>query len=248
MRDKWQFVQGRKMASRLNIVLLEAGRMRLTSQALVSLATNTRTPYCLTVVKDGESLGGTIAGSRDPHNEQVLDNPKPGCTGAARNAGIEAARERFGTDGLLYLSDNDVYFQPGWDKALLAAWQMGYDFGFRIIGGGCHPYHLFNKRASYKYVSNGQLYEVQSREAISGYSWLLDWQTFDKYGPLDAFALGVRQSEDWTMCRKVVEDKFYVGSVVPEVVVHTGLTDSFGQRPPGWELMAQRIPEGVIAE
>jgi glycosyltransferase involved in cell wall biosynthesis len=229
-------------ALRLNVVMLVRDRWRLSQQALASLAANTRSEWRLTVVDDAseEPVGEWL---RSDTHICVIRNEVSRGTGWARNKGIKAAREAFGTDNLLALSDNDVWFAPGWDTALLHAYRNQPEF--RIIGGGCHPY-LQAHQPQHRYVCDGKWYVLFSRDAVSGYSWLLDWETYDKYGPFDQHALGVRQSEDYAVCRKVVADGFYVGSIVPEVVIHAGLTDTFGQKPPGWELIDRNRRPGVL--
>jgi hypothetical protein len=233
----------------LNVVMLVAGRTRLTNQAVRSLVEHTSVEFTLTVVLEpGYEWHMPFPLLSNCLGEQLLDNPLPHCTGAARNAGVEAAREHFGTGDLLYLSDNDTWYAPGWDIALLKA-HDAYGDQAKIIGGGCHPFLQVRKSGLHGWFQlNGQPYGLHEREAISGYSWLLEWETWDRWGPLDAHAQGVRQSEDFAMCQKVRKDGYVVASLLPEVVVHTGLTDSFGQKTPGWELMEKAIPEGVIAE
>lgn len=229
---------------RLNIVMLVRDRKALTIQAIRSMYKNKVAPnFDLTVVDDASSelVNNWIA--RTPNvSMHVIRNEVSAGTGAARNQGVLAARARFGDDNLLYLTDNDVFFQPGWDKVLLAAHDQFR--GFKIIGGGCHP---FMQPHDMPYLGvAGTEHRMTSRDAVSGYSWLLDWGTWDTYGPLESNALGVRQGEDWSMCQRIRKAGYYVGSVTPEVVLHTGVTDTFGERPPGWGLIeAAKVP-GVI--
>lgn len=221
----------------ISVVMLVRDRLRLTRQALDSLTRNSRDSgrHINLLIVDDASRPITqkwLDTWMVSHEAQLIRHEESRGTGWARNIGVAAARELFGTDNLLYLSDNDVFFMPGWDDALLA---MHYQFGnvFKIIGAGCHPF--LQPSATSPETSTG--YRMTTRDAVSGYSWLLDWDTWNRFGPLDAHALGVRQSEDWAMCRKVVDAGYFVGSIVPEMVIHTGLTDTFGEHPPGWEIM-----------
>lgn len=235
------------MSARLNVVMLARDRHRLTEQAVNSMYKNRTQDFDLTIVDDASD----IPVSQWFHASQghVIRNEVSAGTGAARNQGIASARRMFGDCGLLYLSDNDVYFEPGWDAVLLAAHATFPNV--KIIGGGCHPFmqpapqrHSFLGGAG----SLQLIYRMTYRDAISGYSWLLDWETWDRFGPLDANAPGVRQGEDWAMSQRVVQGGYAVGSVLPEVVLHCGVTDTFGERPPGWELIERSRKEGIIYE
>ena len=233
----------------ITVVMLVRDRLRLTKQSVESLMHNSMTRLNVLIVDDA-SLSPTRdwlieLACRWPASIQIVRHEESRGTGYARNIGVAAARELYGTDSLLYLSDNDVFFLPGWDEALIAT--HDYFGGFKIIGGGCHPF-LQASDVSCEVI---QGYQMATRDAISGYSWLLDWSTWDEFGPLDAHALGVRQSEDWAMCQKVRKAGYFVGSIVPEMVLHTGLTDTFGEHPPGWELMRDTRDarmKGVIYE
>jgi hypothetical protein len=85
-------------------------------------------------------------------------------------------------------------------------------------------------------------------DAVAGYSMLMSWQTWDKYGPFDQHAVGVGQSEDFAVCQKVLKDGYRVGYVSPPVLTVTGLTNTLGGKVPGWEQLKALVPEGVIAE
>ena len=105
----------------------------------------------------------------------------------------------------------------------------------KIVGGGCHPFLRANNRGLENTILGA--WTMETRDAVSGYSWMLDWQTWYEFGCLDAVAEGVRQSEDYAYCQKIIKAGYEVGSIVPEVIVHTGITDTFGATPPGSELM-----------
>lgn len=238
----------------LNVVMLVRDRERLTRQAIQSLYRNRTQDFFLTIVDDASERPVTDWLSNAMPTIQpvcVLRNNISNGTGAARNQGVLKARQEFGDrDTLLYLSDNDVFAQPGWDAVLIAAYKHFFP-AVKIIGGGCHPFMQPRAKRDGFISGAGSLqliYHMTYRDAISGYSWLLDWETWDRFGPLEANALGVRQGEDWAMCQRIIKAGHLVGSILPEVVLHTGVFDTFGARPPGWELMAQNQQEGIIYE
>lgn len=239
----------------ISVVMLVRDRLELTKQAIKSLTQNTKGRFRLTVVDDSSQPETRdwlmqIIG-KHTHWAKLIRNEESKGTGWARNQGVQAALEKFGMSNLLYLSDNDVWFAPGWDEVLLKAHEAFPRY--KIIGGGCHPFlkPIQQPRGlgASRFVANGGLYKVEARDAVSGYSWLLSWDTWERYGPLDAHALGVRQSEDFAMCRKVVEAGHFVGAINPEVVLHTGIyKDTFGDIPPGSDVMAQNKREGILYE
>lgn len=69
------------------------------------------------------------------------------------------------------------------------------------------------------------------------------WETWDKYGPLDAHASGVGQSEDYAFCQKIIQDGGKVGSIYPRCVLNCGLTNSFGQPSVGADFMLNELLE-----
>jgi len=177
------------------------------------------------------------AGSKDWTVLKIVRSK--GILGMVKNLGVYFAEQYWGRGDWLYLSDNDVYFTEGWDekmtKALAGTWHP-----VRLLGGSTHPYHGSNTRRSF----GG--YSIRTHDAVSGYSHLMRWSTWDEYGPLDANAVGVRQSEDWAFCQRVVKDGGEVGSIDPPVVYDCGLTDTFGQKGPGSDQIIRY--EGVIQE
>ena len=80
-------------------------------------------------------------------------------------------------------------------------------------------------------------------------SMLMRWEVWDKYGPFNKTTPGrVCDSEDVEFCRKIHADGFKVGVVSPALIVNTGITNSFGQKIPGWELVKAQCPSGVLCE
>jgi hypothetical protein len=147
----------------------------------------------------------------------LILNQKPTPLGESKNKALEVL-----PDGLVYISDNDIYFLPGWQERLLTAWE-NRPREIKVLGGGCHKW-LGGPRT----VNVGGI-EYRIKDALSGWSWLLERSTWVDYGPLDGNALGSGQSEDWAFCQRVREAGFEVASIWPEVVIHCGKTNTEGQ-------------------
>ena len=77
---------------------------------------------------------------------------------------------------------------------------------------------------------------------------LMSWDTWDEFGGFDQHAKGVGQSEDFAVCQKVVKAGYKVGYVSPPVLVVTGLTNTLGEKVPGYGELKGMVPEGVRAE
>lgn len=165
-----------------------------------------------------------------------------GITGKCRNQVINCAEGRFGRGDFLYLSDNDVHFTDGWLQDLCLAYSLASfkELGLKVLGGWNHPFLHPNQTILVETLTSyGEDYYINLCDAIAGPSWLLEWETWDKYGPFDAHAVGVRQSEDWAVCQKIIQDGGVVGCLSPHVIYNTGATDTFGEQTPGSELMGR---------
>ncbi len=232
----------------INVVMLVKNRSSLTEQALTSLIAHTAGDFNLTIVDDESTRSDKISmflrvvfPSLDCTVLRI--NNSRGITGQARNLGVYWAEKYWGRGDWLYLSDNDVYFTEGWDKKMIKAFESEYiQPVLKLLGGSTHPFHGVNKAITLG--SNNS--SISTHDAVSGYSQLMRWEIWDKYGPLDAHAPGIRQSEDFAFCQKIIKDGGVVGSIDPPVVYDCGLTDTFGNPAIGVE----QIPryEGIIQE
>lgn len=149
--------------------------------------------------------------------------------GGSKNRGVEIHTELNRGD-LLYLLDGDVFFTDGWLEKMLETYEKHKE-RFKIIGGGIHPF--LQPR-----VGEGDA-DITSHDAISGWSWLLSYDTWDKYGTLAANALGTGKSEDWEYCQRIRNDGFLVGCMKPQVIAHCGLTNSEGNPIVGYDVSEQ---------
>lgn len=152
----------------------------------------------------------------------------------SRNSVCKMITDKNQRSKYLYHSDNDVYFYPGWINFLTEIYEQFYKEGFRLIGAGCHPYLQTNTT----YQSDFG-FRLGTKDAVSGYSQLMDWKTWDKYGPFDEGSRGLEMkisgSEDWAFSQKIVKDGYLVGSIEPELVIHTGKTNTYDKPATGAE-------------
>lgn len=159
--------------------------------------------------------------------------------GGAKNKGVEIHKE-LGRGDFLYLLDADTYFMNGWLDRLLG-YHEEYGNEFKIIGGGIHPY--------LQPIAGEGDPNISSHDAVSGWSWSLNYDTWDKYGKLADNALGTGQSEDWEYCQRIRNAGFKVGCIQPQMVIHTGMTNTEGKEIPGKKEsvdLANSIKEGVV--
>ena len=54
--------------------------------------------------------------------------------------------------------------------------------------------------------------------------------------------------EDVEFAWRIAKDNGKLGVVKPAVIVNTGITNSFGEKIPGWEMVEQEAPPGVLVE
>lgn len=164
-----------------------------------------------------------------------------GVTGRLKNLGVYWSEKMFGRGEYLYVMDNDGYYTEGWDQHIVKC--LDYT-SVRLVGPYKHPYHQTNWPALP--LDLDQQYSFHPTDAVQGIGHFMAWETWDKYGPLDAHAIGTNQSEDYAFCRKIVDDGYLVGSIQPEVVHNCGFTGTNGKPSPGAEVMT-RIP-GIYME
>lgn len=231
-----------------NIVMLVKDRPRLTEQTLRTLYQNTpKGAFNLTIVDDSSKLfvfemadEWTRQQTSDEDLSIIRIVTSKGITGQARNLGVYWAEKYWGRGDWLCLVDNDLYFTPGWLDKLTGIAENTELAGFRLWGGWNHPFLQSQKEYSSP-TNKGAI--LKTHDAVTGASQLMRWETWDKFGPLDAHARGVGQSEDWLFCQKIIKDGGRVGSIYPRVVLNAGITNSFGQPSPGADLMLKELVE-----
>jgi GT2 family glycosyltransferase len=226
-----------------NIVALVQNRPRLTKQMLMSLYKFTdQDSFSLTIIDDGS---GQEARRLALHMAKELGSPKGvlvsfsrsvSILGFLRNVGAQVSEKVFGCGDWLCFLDNDVAVFEGWLDQLVQVAKAAKPIS--LIGGQRHPYHV-PKNPVYGWG-------IEEVDAVAGYSMFMSWETWDRFGPFDANAKGIGQSEDWAFSQRVKKGGGIVGYVHPPVLSHTGLTNSDGKPATGHEAF-ERFP-GLIYE
>jgi GT2 family glycosyltransferase len=136
-------------------------------------------------------------------------------------------------------------------KVLVAAYDSAKLQGYAILGAYNHP---FNGVISGEYrnilrnmpVEGFTAYPVY---AVASQSMLMSWDVWDEFGPFcDTPAGKVCQSEDVDFCNRIRAAGYKVGVISPALLVNTGITNSFGEKIVGWEMVKAEAPEGVLVE
>lgn len=230
-----------------NFTMLVHNRPRLTAHALESLARAGMDGMTVTILDDASDPETAMMLRQwcDGHECNLVRNPESCGTGLARNTVVALSEITYGRGDYLYLSDNDVFFYPTWLRILIECYEQAWDWGFRAIGAYNHPFHQPVGDSIRVYGA----YEVRQVHALALQSMIMKWEVWDKYGPFCATPVGrVCQSEDVDFARKLTADGFKLGVVNPPLLVNTGITNSFGEHIPGWEMVRDQCPAGVICE
>lgn len=213
----------------VNVCMVMKDRPLRTAAAFITMVSTTYVPMEIVINDDksdkpfNEEQRRTLGGF---HRFSMNDSVKNRGVGGSKNRAVEVCQSEHGRGDYLYLSDNDVIFTPGWLETLIAA--LEEHPRVKIVGGYAHPYNGTNQ------TLRGNV-NVDTKNAVDGLSWLMRWETWDKYGTLMDNARGVRQSEDWEYCQRIRNDGYEVGVVYPHVVINNGIVDTFGEKIPDWE-------------
>lgn len=242
-----------------NLTMLVHDRPRLTEQALRSLYENTdKKSFTLTCLDDASSDFRTTRllerYAADHRNMALLTlKTSRGITGQARNLAVYWSEKYFGAGDWLALADNDTWYSPGWLEKLTTIAECTEPNGFRLWGGQVHPYHQPVNRTDDLpiLVQSGECavpVKVTEHSMLDGPSWLMRWDTWHKYGPLECHTPGVCQGEDVTFCQAITAAGDRIGVIHPHVVAHTGIRQSNGNLAPGAEIRLQQAIPTVIYE
>lgn len=234
-----------------NITMLCANRPRLLKQALDSIGDLSNATVTIRDAGMSDDVRKIAAGFGGANAGYVLGS-KPLGTGPARNAVVRASEYFFSRGDYLYLSDDDVYWtRPDWLKILTEAYNSARLQGYAVLGAYNHPfngmipddYQIVLRNMSYQEFTAYPVY------ALASQSMLMSWEVWDEFGPFcDTPAGKVCQSEDVDFSNRIRAAGFKVGVISPSLLVNTGITNSFGEHIPGWELVKSQCPEGIICE
>lgn len=236
----------------VNFTMLVHNRPAHTTQALNSLAKDWKSPVTYTILDDRSdefTQAGLVTWATYDKVlvHRIPDDSARWGTGELRNIVIRTSEEKFGRGDYLYLSDNDVFFKPGWLETLIALYECAWQEGYRVVGAYNHPYHQLSPTGIVGII--GRQHSVYQVQALALQSMMMRWEVWDKYGPFCETPVGkVCQGEDVDFTNRIVADGGKIGVVSPALLVNTGITNSFGEKIPGWELVKAQCPAGVLCE
>lgn len=240
----------------VDIVMPVHNRWKMTKQSLDSLFAHTRyDQFNLYVIDDGSDeeqylqLHKYWLETDRMFEFSLYRNKVAQAPGPSRNWICQEITKHDWRSRYLYHSDNDVYFTPSWLQKLIDVFELANNHHpVKLLGGGCHPY-LQNKSVITDPTGFSN-WRAGVKDAVSGYSQLMTWETWEKYGPFDETMrnadIKIMGSEDWAFCQKIVKDGGIVASIEPEVVIHCGKTNTYGNPATGNETF-KKI-EGIIIE
>lgn len=238
----------------VNVTLLVCNRPRLTQQALWSLGSVDGDVMTVTVSEDAKCDPETQKVLSDwyqsnPKNKHLCGHTAEYGTGSLRNQVIGASEKYFGRGSYLYLSDNDVFFYPAVFEKLVPIYEYAWTLGFKVLGAYNHPYHLPVNSIPVYGGGTEIISRVEEVQALALQSMLMKWEVWDQFGPFNETPIGrVCMGEDVDFCHKITKAGGKLGRVNPPLVVNTGITNSFGEKIPGWELVLKERPHGVYVE
>lgn len=230
-----------------NITMLAATRPRLLKQALESMGDLSGATITIKDARDNYDIVMNWLRGTPSTYISYTDTKTPLGTGPARNQAVRDSVKTFGRGTHLYLSDDDVYFlQPDWLQVLTEAYAEASDVhGFAVLAAYNHPFN----RPCAPPIRLQRRWNVNEVYAVATQSMLMSWEVWDRFGPFcDTSAGMVCQSEDVDFCNRIRAAGLKVGVISPPLLVNTGITNSFGQKIPGWELVKSQAPAGVIVE
>lgn len=230
----------------VNAAMIACNRPRLTRQGIESFFATTPPEMCdLTVVDDASDVQTELL-LRELQRQYgfVLVRLSHSLGGGfVSNLAIYVAGGQTLTRGeFLYHTASDFYFREGWLKALLDNWPIAEGAGIGLLGAYSHPYHGTNS-----VLPGTSGCDIHLKCAVAGGSWFMRWATWDKIGPLNTHNRGLYiGSEDTEFCFKTRDAGMLMATLFPEMVIHTGRTNTAGQPTLGAEWMKD-VP-GVIIE
>lgn len=230
-----------------NFTMQVRNRPTLTMQALTSL--EKRDDMNVTVLDDRseDDTRGLVEDWCRKNWAHYVRNETPMGTGPLRNLVIAESEKFWGRGDYLAPHDNDVFFKSNWLDTIIKCYDEAWDKGFRLMGAYAHPYHLpWGDFLEIKSVPGCHVYRVQ---ALPTQSQFMRWDVWDQFGPFcDTPIDKVCQSEDVDFSRRFTAADAKIGVVYPCVVNATGITNTFGEKIPGWNLVQAACPRDLVCE
>jgi glycosyltransferase involved in cell wall biosynthesis len=224
------------------IIIPTYNRLKLVKQTIESLKANTPLDLYSLVVVDGGSTDGT----REYLESQAIDQLiTQSCTspGQAKNIGVAASK-----GDLLYISDSDMYFKPGWLETLIKA----YTDEMAVLGALGHPWWPTIGKTYVGGIPGEKAgIEVCYAEQQPGYSWFMRRSMWEQCGPLkEGVGYGVDDTEFCNRAKGLTFSLPYykVGHLKEELVLHCGIKRADGSVTYGALDQIKDYPEGVITE
>lgn len=220
----------------ISIIMPVKNRYKLTEQAVKSLYKNTKTQFNLVVVDDASDDGNAFKILCDMYGARYIRMDETKGPGAARNAGAAVSK----CSPYIYFTDNDVYFEEGWDIDCMTVLDQNI---MGIVGADGHPLHSVVETR----VVSDVLVCISTNQV--GYSMMLRRGVWEKYGPFKHFPIGLYGAEDTTLCNTIKDNGYDIGYLSSRKVYHCGLVRSDGQKALGYEhFVSQSIPDYVYRE
>lgn len=221
---------------KVDIIIPCHNRAEHTRQTIESLYENTPVElFNLYVIDDGSQLetGALLVELQKKYSFSLLIHAVAKGPASSRNEVTKLITDTNQRSDFLYHSDNDVYFTKDWLQNLVKVFSRVF-VDVKVLGASCHPFLQDKLRFGVAFP-----YSVGYKDAVSGYSQLMTWETWDKYGPFEenqgTQEKKIMGSEDWSFCQRVIKDGFKVGSIEPEVVIPCGKTNTYGDPATGAE-------------
>jgi GT2 family glycosyltransferase len=226
----------------LPVIIPNFNRLRLLEQTLTSLFENSVLPVYPIVIDNGSSVEvqANLQELADRHLIRLYALGHKTGIGTCRNLGAAIAPP----SEFLYFSDNDVYFETGWDKKMLDTLNRLPNLG--ILGGARHPHHgvvdILDCPAVHTVVT------LSDQQA--GYSMLIKRSVWNQLGPFKHTKPTEYGQEDADLCNRFRAQNYLIGSLKPPVIIHCGITRADGTDTVGKDLLQKdkvRRP-GIIFE
>ena len=216
----------------LPVIIPTLNRLALLDQTLTSLFENSSHPIYPIIIDGGSTpaVRANIKELSDQHLIRYYPMKHKTGVGVCRNFGAAIAPIHH---PYLYFSDDDIYFKPHWDTAMLKAYEQHPKLG--ILGGLRHPFH---GRLETLACSN-QNHEVVVSDQQAGFSMLIRREIWSKVGPFPITSPTDYGIEDTDLCNRTRSTGYLVGGLNPPVLVHCGITRADGTLTAGHDLIAQ---------